>query len=119
MKINKFKTTISGQKRTFALSSILHKLSQSRWTGLERGNSDQGLPAWGVRHQVHGGHLGVLEDGERGGQVWRLHPGLDEADPGAPAWEWTAQTGNWWCWSSGMIVLQDCEALMYSFDVKN
>ncbi len=47
----------SGQKRASSVSSVVHKFSQGRRTGVERGNTHQGLPAGGLRHQVHGGHM--------------------------------------------------------------
>ena len=67
------------------MPEVLHQLPKSSRAGMERGHPDQGLPPRGLRHQVHGGHLGVPQDGERGGEVRGIHPGLDEADPGAAA----------------------------------
>ncbi len=49
------------------MSQIIHEFVACSRTRLERGHPHQGLPARGLRHQVHGGHVGVLEDGERGG----------------------------------------------------
>ncbi len=59
---------------------IIYQLITRRRISVERGHPHQRLPPRGLRHQVHGGHVGVLEDGERGGQVRGLHSRLDEAD---------------------------------------
>ena len=76
------------------MSPIFHKFPSSCRASLERGNPDQRLPSRGIRHQVHGRHLGVFEDGERRVQVRRVHPWVDEADSRAASGERTAEAGN-------------------------
>ena len=76
------------------MSAIFHKFPSSCRASLERGNPDQRLPSRGLRHQVHGRHLGVLEDGERSFKIRRIYPGVDETDPRAASGERTAQAGN-------------------------
>ena len=78
---------VSGEKRTSTESAIIYELVARSRISLERGHPHQGLPARGLRHQVYGGHVGVLEDGERGGQIRGLHSRLDETDPRAFAGE--------------------------------
>ena len=92
-----------GQKRTSTMSAIFHKFPSSCRASLERGNPDQRLPSRGLWHQVHGRHLGVLEDGERSFKIRGLHPGVDEADPRAASGERTAQAGNWRCWTPSKL----------------
>ena len=63
--IERLENLILGEKRTPAMSTIIHEFTSRGGISLERRQSHQGLSTRIIQNQVHGRHLGIFENRER------------------------------------------------------